>query len=301
MKLFFFVDSVFPAISFAGLSVFLIAINESDRADFFHWSGDGASLFTVTITEIHMLQDLTNKIVWITGAGSGIGEDAAIKLARAGCKVVLSGRRAAPLMSVAERLKEEGLAVSVEPVDVSDKNAVRLAVDRIQETYGRIDICVFSAGINIKERNWHNVSDEGWDQVIGIDLNGAFYCCSAVIPHMRRQKDGLIINISSMAAKGVSPLTGPAYSAAKHAMNAMSASIVAEERNNGIRATVICPGEVVTPILDSRPVPVTDEEKRKMLQADDLGDLVLFVAQQPAHVTLNEILINPTWNRFAPK
>jgi NADP-dependent 3-hydroxy acid dehydrogenase YdfG len=118
---------------------------------------------------------------------------------------------------------------------------------------------------------------------------------------MRRQKDGLIINISSMAAQGVSPLTGPAYSAAKHAMNAMSASIVAEERNNGIRATVICPGEVVTPILDSRPVPVSDEDKRKMLQADDLGDLVLFVAQQPAHVTLNEILINPTWNRFTPK
>ncbi|MFT5691100.1 MAG: NAD(P)-dependent dehydrogenase (short-subunit alcohol dehydrogenase family), partial [Oceanicoccus sp.] len=191
-----------------------------------------------------MLQNLTNKVVWITGAGSGIGEDAAMKLARAGCKVVLSGRRTAPLTSVANRIKAEGLEVSVEPLDVSDKDAVRMTVDRIKDTFGRIDICVFSAGINIKERNWHNVSDEGWDQVIGIDLNGAFYCCSAVMPHMRQQKEGLIINISSMAAKGISALTGPAYSAAKHAMNAMSASIVAEERNNGIRATVICPGEV---------------------------------------------------------
>jgi NADP-dependent 3-hydroxy acid dehydrogenase YdfG len=81
-------------------------------------------------------------------------------------------------------------------------------------------------------------------------------------------------------------------------MNAMTESLLLEERNNGIRATIICPGEVATPILDQRPVPVSDEDKARILQSEDLGDLVLFVAQQPPHITLNEILITPTYNRF---
>ena len=137
--------------------------------------------------------------------------------------------------------------------------------------------------------------------MIGIDLDGVFYCCHGVVPLMREQGGGVIINISSMAGKAVSPLTGPAYGAAKHALNAMTASLLLEERNNGIRATAICPGEVATPILDSRPVKVSDEDKARMLQAEDVGDLVRYVAQLPSHVTLNEILITPTWNRFAAR
>ena len=160
-------------------------------------------------------------------------------------------------------------------------------------------IGVFSAGVNVKDRNWPVVTPEGWNQVIGIDLDGAFYCCHAVLPVMRGQGGGLVINISSMAAKGASPLTGPAYTAAKHAMNAMTASLLIEERNNGIRATAICPGEVATPILDQRPVPVSAEDQARILQGEDLGELILFVAQQPPSVTLNEVLITPTYNRFA--
>ena len=245
-----------------------------------------------------MLQDLTGQVAWVTGAGTGIGEASAVKLAEAGCKVVLSGRRAEPLERVAGAIEAAGGEVVVEPLDVSAQQDVGTVVDRTVERFGRIDIGVFSAGINVKDRNWPVVSTEGWDQVIGIDLNGAFYCCRAVLPVMRGQGGGLIINISSMAAKGVSPLTGPAYIAAKHAMNAMTASLLVEERNNGIRATAICPGEVATPILDQRPVPVSDEDKARILQSEDLGQLVLFVAQQPPSVTLNEVLITPTYNRF---
>jgi NAD(P)-dependent dehydrogenase (short-subunit alcohol dehydrogenase family) len=157
---------------------------------------------------------------------------------------------------------------------------------------------VLSAGINVTDRNWPVITTDAWDDVIAIDLNGAFYCCHSVLPSMREHGQGLIINVSSMAAKGISALTGPAYIAAKHAMNAMTESLLLEERNNGIRATIICPGEVATPILDQRPVPVSDEDKARILQSEDLGDLVLFVAQQPPHITLNEILITPTYNRF---
>jgi NAD(P)-dependent dehydrogenase (short-subunit alcohol dehydrogenase family) len=247
------------------------------------------------------MQDLTGQVAWVTGAGTGIGEAGAIKLAEAGCRVVLSGRRRELLEGVQATIEAAGGEASVEPLDVSKNDEVVAAVGRIVERHGRIDIGVFSAGINVKDRNWPVVTPELWDRVISIDLDGAFYCCSAVLPVMREQGGGLVINISSMAAKGVSPLTGPAYTAAKHAMNAMTASLLVEERNHGIRATAICPGEVATPILDERPVPVSDEDKARMLQAEDLGEVIRFVAQQPPHVTLNEVLVTPTWNRFAAR
>jgi len=245
------------------------------------------------------MQDLTGQIAWVTGAGTGIGESGALKLAEAGCTVVVSGRRAEPLADLVERIESAGGSASAEQLDVSDKVAVAAVADRIRTRHGRIDIGVFSAGINITDRNWPVVTTDGWDDVINIDLSGAFYCCHAVLPTMRSQGGGLIINVSSMAAKGVSALTGPAYTSAKHAMNAMTASLLVEERNNGIRATAICPGEVATPILDARPVPVSAEDRARILQSEDLGDLIVFVAQTPPHVTLNEILITPTYNRFA--
>lgn len=247
------------------------------------------------------MRDLTGNVAWITGAGSGIGESAALKLAEAGAVVVLSGRRRDLLEGVAKQVQAANGTATVEVLDVADKQAVLAVVGRIKARHGRIDIGVFSAGVNVTERNWSNVSTDGWDQVIGIDLDGVFYCCHGVVPLMRKQGGGVIINVSSMAGKAVSPLTGPAYGAAKHALNAMTASLLIEERNNGIRATAICPGEVATPILDSRPVKVSDEDKARMLQAEDVGDLIRYVAQLPSHVTLNEILITPTWNRFAAR
>jgi NADP-dependent 3-hydroxy acid dehydrogenase YdfG len=245
------------------------------------------------------MQDLTGQVAWITGAGSGIGEAAAEKLAAAGCTVVVSGRRPEPLNALVERLEAAGGNASAEPLDVADQPAVAAVVDRVVERYGSIDIGVFSAGINITDRNWPVVTVDGWNEVINIDLNGAFYCCHAVLPSMRAQGSGLLINVSSIAGKGVSPLTGPAYTAAKHAMNAMTASLLVEERNNGIRATAVCPGEVATPILDARPVPLSAEDKARILQADDVAEVISFIAHMPPHVALDEILITPTYNRFA--
>ncbi len=247
------------------------------------------------------MRDLAGNVAWITGAGSGIGESAALKLAEVGATVVLSGRRRDALEGVAEQVQAAGGTASVEPLDVADKQAVLEVAGRIHERHGGVDIAVFSAGVNVTDRNWSTVSTDGWDQVIGIDLDGVFYCCHAVVPLMRAQGGGVIINVSSMAGKAVSPLTGPAYGAAKHALNALTASLLIEERNNGIRATAICPGEVATPILELRPVKVSDEDKTRMLQAEDVGDLIRYVAQLPAHVTLNEVLITPTWNRFAAR
>lgn len=240
------------------------------------------------------MRDLTGKVAWVTGAGTGIGEAGAQALAAAGMQVVLSGRRTEPLGAAAARI---GSAASVEGLDVSDKDAVAAVAARILDRHGRIDVLVNSAGINVKARNWHNVSLDDWDRVIRIDLDGAFYCAKAVLPTMIEQQDGLIINISSWAGRYVSVVTGPGYTAAKHAMNAMNESLNMEHGIHGIRACAICPGEVATPILDNRPVPVTDEDKAKMVQSEDCGELIRFVAEMPPHVCLNELTISPTWNR----
>ena len=146
------------------------------------------------------MRDLTDKVAWITGAGTGIGEGSAIALAAAGMQVVLSGRRKEKLEQVAAKC--EGRA-TIEELDVADKNNVSSVANRIIKNFGRIDVLVASAGINVKERNWHNVSLEDWDSVIRIDLDGAFYCCKAVLPTMIEQGDGLIIDISSWAGKHV--------------------------------------------------------------------------------------------------
>ena len=242
-----------------------------------------------------MLRDLNNKVAWITGAGTGIGEGSAVALAEAGMHVVLSGRRREKLEEVAQRCFGKA---SVELLDVADKDAVAKVAARIIETHGRIDVLVASAGINVKERNWHNVSVEDWDQVVRIDLDGAFYCCKAVLPTMKSQGEGLIVNISSWAGKHVHILTGPAYTAAKHAMNAMNESINMEAGIFGVRACAVCPGEVATPILDNRPIPVSAEDRSKMVQPEDCGELIRFLAQLPNHVCINDVTISHTYNRL---
>ena len=146
-----------------------------------------------------MLRDLTDKVACITGAGTGICEGGAVALAQAGMHVVLSGRREDKLQQVAERC--EGRA-TIEVLDVADNAAVSAVAERIVARFGRIDVLLASAGINVKERNWHNVRVEDWDSVIRIDLDGAFYCCKAVLPTMKAQRE-LIINISSWAGKHV--------------------------------------------------------------------------------------------------
>src|SRR5438552_878572 len=105
------------------------------------------------------------------------------------------------------------------------------------------------------------------------------------------------LRTASWAGRFISPLSGPAYTAAKHGVVAMSHSINGEECVNGIRSSVVCPAEVATPILDKRPVPVSAEERARMLQPEDLGDLICYIATLPKHVCLNEVLISPTWNR----
>jgi NAD(P)-dependent dehydrogenase (short-subunit alcohol dehydrogenase family) len=211
--------------------------------------------------------------------------------------VVLTGRRLEPLKETATTIREAGGEALILAGDFTDPATVDAIVARTLDVFGRLDILVNSAGINIPKRSWSDVSVEGFDSVVSADLNGPFYTSRAVLPVMRTQGGGLIIQISSWAGVYVSLLTGPAYAAAKHGLVALSESINQAECVNNIRSCCICPGEVATPILDKRPVPVSEEEKARMLQSEDLGEMILFVARMPASVCINEILTAPTWNR----
>jgi NADP-dependent 3-hydroxy acid dehydrogenase YdfG len=240
---------------------------------------------------------LKGKVAWITGGGSGIGLAGALELARAGAHVVISGRTAATNASALKQVQALGSA-EVLQLEVSDKKAVAKAAADILRRHRRIDILINSAGINLGKRNLNNMSAEGWDEVVAINQNGLFYCCHAVLPAMREQKDGLVINVSSWAGRNPSTLTGPAYNATKRAVIALTESINAEECVNGIRATSVLPGEVATPILEKRPVPPTKEDRARMLQPEDLGQTLLYLANLPPRACVNELIITPTWNRF---
>ena len=230
-----------------------------------------------------MIRNLENKVAWITGAGSGIGRDASIKLSKLGMKVILSGRNKNSLQYTQEICK---INTIIKPVDVSKKSNVKNIFHEIKKEIGHVDILVNCAGINILKRDWDNIDENEWDQVIQTNINGLFYCCKAVIPLMKKKKDGLIINVSSWSGNHVSLLSGVSYTSSKHALNAMTETINMKYCNIGIRATALCPGEVATAILDKRPKKLSSEQKSKMLQPDDLGQTIVFLCQMPKHVCI---------------
>lgn len=241
---------------------------------------------------------LQGKVAWITGGGSGIGLAGGLELVKAGAHVVVSGRTAATNATALKQLQALGSA-EVLQLEVSDRKAVAQAAKDILGRHGRIDILINSAGTNLsRQRDFASVPVEGWDEVVAINLNGLFYCCHAVLPAMRAQKDGLVINVSSWAGRYPSTLTGVAYNATKRAVIALTESINAEECINGIRATSVLPGEVATPIMEKRPVPPPKAERERMLQPEDLGHTILYLASLPPRACVNELIISPTWNRF---
>lgn len=242
---------------------------------------------------------LQGKVAWITGAGSGIGLAAAQALAAAGARVVLSGRRVAVLAQAAEGIRARGGHAQVEALDVTDAAAVAATAARILADHGgRIDVLVNSAGTNTPQRFWRDQSVEGWRQVLATNLDSIFYTTHAVLPAMRARRDGLVINVSSWAGVHHPKLTGPAYNGSKHAVAAMTETINMEDGVNGIRACCLCPAEVSTPILDTRPVPPSAEERARMLRPEDLGHTVRFLAELPAGVCVNQLIISPAWNRM---
>jgi NADP-dependent 3-hydroxy acid dehydrogenase YdfG len=243
------------------------------------------------------VSSLAGKVAWVTGAGSGIGEAAALALAGEGAAVALTGRRREPLQAVADRIIKAGGKALVAPGDLGEQEAAGRIAAAIKEKFGRLDILVNNAGANLLERSWAKLNPERIRFMLDANLNNAFYCSAAALEIMRAQKDGLLIHTSSWAGRFAGIMPGPAYVAAKHAVVAMSYTINMEEFQHGIRSTVLCPNEVATPILDLRPKPVSAEERARMIQPGHMADLIVYIAKQPPSICVNEVVISPTWNR----
>lgn len=237
-------------------------------------------------------------VAWVTGAGSGIGRACAIAFAQAGARVALTGRRRERLDETAALVAGlDGASPLVVPADVTDAGAVSAAHAAVVAGLGHPAVLVNSAGGNARRRHWGNLAPEAASEVIDLDLKAVFYCTLAVLPAMRRAGGGTIVHIASQAGVSLQTVSGPSYSAAKHGVVAMSASLNAEEGIHGIRSVCISPGEVETPILDTRPSPPTVAERRLMLQPEDVAEAALFCARLPARACATEIVLLPTDDR----
>jgi NADP-dependent 3-hydroxy acid dehydrogenase YdfG len=238
------------------------------------------------------------RIAWVTGGGSGIGSAGAGALAADGWTVVISGRRLDVLADAAKRIGDKtSTKIDVFPVDVAHAEEVQAVARSIRAKHGQIDLLVNNAGLNVSKRSWKELEIRGWDQIVEVNLSGVLYAIHAVLPAMRDRKTGSVINIASWAGRIVSQMTGPAYTATKHAILALTHSFNMDECRNGLRACCLSPGEVATPIMKQRPVPPSEEVISKMLQPEDVGRTIAFVANMPPHVCVNEILISPLANR----
>ena len=240
---------------------------------------------------------LEGRVALVTGATSGIGWATARALAAQGGLVTVTGRREARLNDLAGRIgADRALAV---PGDIVRRSDVDAVIDRTIDAFGRIDILVNNAGVMLLSLVGDRLVDE-WDRMIDINVKGLLYGVAAVLPQMKKQGSGHIVNVGSVAGRRPFP-TGTIYSATKFAVRAISAGLRNElSPTAGIRVTDIEPGVVDTELLDH----ISDQDsvaafaerwgQKVMLQPEDIANAVVYAVSQPQHVNVNEILVRPT-------
>lgn len=242
---------------------------------------------------------LQDQVVIVSGGATGIGFGIAEAFAAHGAKVAIGSRREDVVEDAVVKLRQvASKPVTGFPLDVTDRDSVLAFVSSVQKSLGPIDVLVNAAGVNIKNRTIGEMLPEQWDQVMAINATGAYNLIHAVLPAMRTRRSGFIINISSVTGKRALALGGVAYAASKFAMTALGTCVANEVGAEGVRVTNIYPGEVDTPILEQRPVPVTAEQREKILRPSDVGQLVVSIASLPARVHIPELVIKPVHQSY---
>jgi NAD(P)-dependent dehydrogenase (short-subunit alcohol dehydrogenase family) len=237
------------------------------------------------------------KIVWITGAGTGIGRAGALMFASEGATVALMGRRREPLEDVAAEIAAKRGTAVVAPLDVGDRDEVRRVTAELVANLEHVHILVNNAGLNVigNARRLENITPDDFDFVLRVNLTGQFNMFYAAFAVMKKQNDGLIINVISTAAKNPSGVAGMAYQTAKFGMMGFGVSLVKEAWKFGIRTCNIFPDETNTPIMLKRPVKYTDEELARIMQPEDLADAMKFVAALHPRTSVTELVLYPTF------
>jgi NADP-dependent 3-hydroxy acid dehydrogenase YdfG len=244
-----------------------------------------------------MITSLSQKVVLVTGAGTGIGRATAEHLAREGATVVLVGRRKEVLDEVADEIRLAGGRAAVRPTHIEDADDVRSLVEWVRTEVGPVDVLVNNAGAggNILNVRW--ITEEEWNRVLGVNLTAVYLLTQAVLPDMIERGDGTIITVSSLAAVRPNLLGGAAYGAAKAGVRNFMTYVHNTFRNDGIRATSILPGEVSTPIMDNRAHPPSQQTREAMVQPEDVARAVVLCAGLPSRTVIEELVIAPTYLR----
>lgn len=239
-------------------------------------------------------QSTEGRVLWISGAGSGMGRSIAFSAARAGYTVVLSGRRQDAIRKVEAELHDQGRAAKALPVDVSDPDAIASARAEIHAEFGPVTDLVLSAGLNTPQRYWRDQSIADFAAITQTNLVGAAAMVDAVLPDLRAAGGGAVVFVSSYSGWQFSPDAGVAYSASKTALSSLAQSLNAQENRNGVRACNLCPGDVDSDFLMMRPQVPNAAARRSMLSPDDIAAAVQFVLDCPPHVCVNELVISPS-------
>lgn len=237
---------------------------------------------------------LKDRVCIVTGGGSGIGKASAIVLAKTGARIVLVGRTSSKLQIVEDEIREQGGTAKSFDLDVADFHAVNSMTSTVIDEFGRIDVLVNSAGHNSQRRMLLTTTPEDIHQVLNSNLIGTIYCTQSVVPYMLKTGGGTIINIASIAGLTPGLLGGMVYSAAKAAVINFTEFVSIEFNDTLIRASVIIPGEVDTPILENRPVVPSRRARETMVTVEDVAEAIALITGLPERSSIPYIIIRPS-------
>jgi NADP-dependent 3-hydroxy acid dehydrogenase YdfG len=231
-------------------------------------------------------------VLWVTGAGSGIGRACALSAASHRWRVALSGRRPERLQAVAGEVEALGGHALALPGDVRSVEQVDECVSTIERSWGRLDGLVLAAGLNAPRRTWRDQGLREFDDIVETNLSAVVRAVQLALP-LLRSSAGTVVVISSYAGWRYSPGAGVAYSASKSALASLCQSLNAQEALSGVRACHLCPGDVDTEFLAQRPEVPGAAARSVMLSPDDVARAAQFVLDAPAHVRIDELVISP--------
>lgn len=237
----------------------------------------------------------TKRYALITGASSGIGKTTAIAFAQQGIYPVLVSRNQAKLAEVAQQISEFGVEAKICPVDLAEVETVKAAITAIVDEIGAIDILVNNAGMGYTG-SVAEMPLVDWQQVMNLNLTSVFQCIQGVLPGMRQRQQGTIINVVSIAGHQTFPDWG-AYCVSKFGVLALTKTLAAEERSNGIRVVAISPGSVNTPIWDTKTVKA-DFNRSLMLTPEIVAQTIVYAALLPEQAVIEELILMPNAGTF---
>lgn len=242
-----------------------------------------------------MTKKLEGKVALVTGASSGIGEATALALAAEGATVAIAARRLDRLEDLARRIRDNsGNALAI-ALDVAEEEQVKEAIETIQSELGRIDILVNNAGVMLLSAV-DGADTKEWRQMVDVNLLGLMYATHAVLPAMKTQGGGHIVNISSVAGR-FSFTNCAVYNATKFGVNGFSDALRQEVSRDKIRVTIVEPGVVDTELTTHITTKeIKDREQKRLqtitaLQSDDIAEAIVYAVTQKPHVNVNEILV----------